>query len=75
MTQTPRPINSLANTSNRFTPLHYQNTQIGPRDFISQSSNEESHYIDKSEDLPIMVIEKPWIQVNPKQLASTLFPL
>lgn len=50
------PKNPLANYSNCFTPLQYQNTFIGPRDFI-QPSQIDNLYIEKQDDLPVMVVE------------------
>ena len=71
---TPRPRGSSPNPlvpcSNRYTILQYHNT-IGS----SSSSSPSSDYLEKPEPLPIFPVEPSWINTQPREIASKLFPL
>jgi len=68
--------------SNIFTPLYYQNVLVSPKDFTSRTpiptdspkSIPSDEYLEKTESMSILILEKAWITPNPRQIAENLFP-
>lgn len=64
---------------NKFTPLHYQNVLITPRDLsrtnipINQSSSSSQEYIEKLGHISIITLEKDWITTNTNTIPSKIF--
>jgi len=77
LTQTSNPLIS----SNRYTPLHYQNILISLKDFTNKIPIPidfprlipSDDHLEKPENMSILILGKTWITPNPRQTAKNLF--